>query len=64
MRFRSLEIFSPLFNFAVILFIVFRNIGTGCGDLVDVNISIFALVVSVGSNLLILRGSFINGFFV
>lgn len=56
MRFRSLEVFSPLFNFSVILFIVFRNIGTGCDSLVDVNYSIFALVVSVLIQLVNFKG--------
>lgn len=55
MRYKSLEVLSPLFSFGVIFFIAFRNFGAGCFSLIDVNYSVLALIVSIAIQLVNFR---------
>jgi len=47
MRYKSIEVLSPLLNFGVIFFIAFRNVGTECLSFGDINYSIGVLIISI-----------------
>jgi len=47
MRYKSLEILSPLINFGVVFFIAFKNMGTACLNFGDINYSIAVLILSI-----------------
>jgi len=51
----SLRIFPPLVNFSVIALIGIRTINTQCFNVIDVNLSLIALIFSVFTEIILLK---------